>query len=267
MRPEQSAIISTAWTLSKGGQVHRSGVRRVPRRLIYSRDGMPTGSTTHPTLHGTDQDAIVRIGGWLFKQRSWLPVPIVIALLVLPAGPHPPFLPWAGVLVVALGEALRLWAVHHIGVISRTRADRLGPLISTGPFGYVRNPLYLGNIALWLGFTLSAGIPWLVPVVFALLALEYHAIVRWEEGLLASRMGSPYQQYLRAVPRWLPRTHPVAIEPGLAQPTSSATRASSRDSASPVPSSSRHSWTDTLASERSTLVAVVLGYVLLWLKG
>ena len=238
--------------------------RSVRPRLVYSRDGMPTGSTTHPTLHGTDQDAIVRIGGWLFKQRSWLPVPIVIVLLIVPAGPHPTFMAWTGVLVVALGEAVRLWAVHHIGVISRTRSDRLGPLISTGPFGRVRNPLYLGNIALWLGFTLSAGLPWLAPVVLALLALEYHAIVRWEEGLLASRMGAPYQQYLREVPRWWPRLRPVEIEPGPAEGPITGTAPSGV-----VPqshSAARHTWADTLVSERSTLVAVVLGYVLLWLK-
>ena len=47
-------------------------------------------------------------------------------------------------------------AVHHIGVISRTRSDRLGPLVASGPFALVRNPLYLGNIALWVGFALTA---------------------------------------------------------------------------------------------------------------
>ena len=101
-------------------------------------------------------------------------------------------------------KSLRLWAVHHIGVISRTRSERLGPLIATGPFAHVRNPLYLGNIALWLGFTLSAGLAWLAPVVLILLCLEYHAIVRWEEGLLAARLGDSYRAYLTRVPRWIP---------------------------------------------------------------
>lgn len=263
MRPEESVIISTAWTLSK-----------VPRvALIYSPD-VQTGSTTHPRLQGTDQDAIVRLGGWLFKQRSWLPVPIVVALLVIPAAGRPPLAVWGGVVLAGLGELLRLWAVHHIGVISRTRSERLGPLISTGPFGFVRNPLYLGNIALWLGFTVSAGLLWLVPVVLLLLAVEYHAIVRWEEGLLASRMGAPYQQYLRDVPRWVPMLTPVSIDPGAAPGAASASAAGSPDSppaaglsGHATRDSSRHSWRDTLLSERSTLIAVVLGYALLWLKG
>jgi protein-S-isoprenylcysteine O-methyltransferase Ste14 len=245
---------------------------------------MTTGSTTHP-VRGTDQDAIVRLGGWLFRRRSWLPVPIVVALLVIPAPSRPPLALWFGIVVAALGEALRLWAVHHIGVISRTRSDRLGPLIATGPFGYVRNPLYVGNIALWLGFTVSAGLFWLVPIVLGLLLLEYHAIVRWEEGLLASRMGRPYEQYLRHVPRWLPRFRPLAVDAGPPVPdrdqamaVSGTARSDGPPASSAAPASDnrpqisgsaapRHRWKDTLVSERSTLIAVVIGALLLWLKG
>ena len=109
-----------------------------------------------------------------------------------------------GALIVAIGEAIRLWAVHHIGAISRTRSDRLGPLVSSGPFALIRNPLYVGNILLWAGFAISAQLVWLAPIIVVLLTLEYHAIVRWEEGLLTERIGEPYVRYVATVPRWLP---------------------------------------------------------------
>ncbi len=106
-----------------------------------------------------------------------------------------------------------MWGVHHIGSISRTRSDRLGPLIDSGPFAMVRNPLYLGNILLWLGFAVSARLPWLVPIVLVLLLLEYHAIVRWEERLLETRIGDSYRQYMQRVPRWIPRpVGPLDVE-------------------------------------------------------
>jgi protein-S-isoprenylcysteine O-methyltransferase Ste14 len=152
--------------------------------------------------------------------------------------------------LTAAGEALRLWAVHHIGVISRTRSGRLGPLIDSGPFAVVRNPLYIGNILLWVGFTLTARLVWLAPFVALLLALEYHAIVRWEEQLLESRYGSEYRKYAARVPRWLPRLH-------------EAHEAGDRHKPDGAPT---FSLAETLFSERGTLLAIAGGYVLLWLK-
>src|SRR3954466_16165671 len=140
--------------------------------------------------------ALTRLGGWLFRQRSWLPLPIAAALLLVPAHATPldstPAI-WTGVPIVAAGELLRFWAVHHIGTISRTRSDRLGPLIDTGPFSLVRNPLYVGNLLLWIGFTIASGLLWLLPAVIIVVALEYQAIVRWEERLLESRLGASYR--------------------------------------------------------------------------
>ncbi len=183
-------------------------------------------------------------------------MPIIAALLVVPAEPSDPRLVaglfWTGAVVVAVGEGLRLWAVGHIGVISRTRSDRLGPLVVSGPFSIVRNPLYIGNILLWLGLTVSARLLWLAPVVTLLLALQYRAIVAWEEHLLALRLGDDYRQYAAHVPRWIPRM-------GRTRRQGSARGAG--ESMAP-----RFSWRDTLFGERGTLAAIAAGYVLLWAK-
>ncbi len=201
------------------------------------------------------------LGGWLFRHRTWLPLPVAAAILVLRAGEAPRSLALlaGGVVITVLGEALRFWGVHHIGVISRTRSDRLGPLIATGPFGIVRNPLYVGNIALWVGFALTARLVWLAPVIAVLLGLEYHAIVRWEEQLLESRLGEAYRNYARRVNRWIPTFNREARsdEDSLRMsPTASAAVAANRP----------YSWQETFFSERGTLIAMAVGYLLLWLK-
>ena len=187
----------------------------------------------------------MRVGGWLFAQRSWLPIPLVVVLLLLPPGGFPVGT-WAlaGAAIVIGGELLRFWAVQHIGVISRTRSDRLGPLVTSGPFGLVRNPLYIGNIALWVGFAVVARQPWSAVAIAALLGFEYHAIVRWEERLLESRRGQEYRDYCARVPRWLPSS---------LQPSGAA---------SPEP----HSLSATVFSERGTLIAIVAGFLLLAAK-
>jgi protein-S-isoprenylcysteine O-methyltransferase Ste14 len=157
----------------------------------------------------------------------------------------------AGVILTAGGEILRLWSVHHIGVISRTRSGRLGPLVTTGPFALVRNPLYIGNMLLWIGLALTAHLVWAAPVVALLLLAEYHLIVRWEEQLLQSHYGDVYLQYARHVPRWWPA------------PAFGGRRGRGARRATET---TTYSWRETLFSERGTLIAIVVGYVLLWLK-
>lgn len=204
-------------------------------------------SISEPQAAEQDAGSLVRFGGWLFRKRTSLPVPIVLALLVIPPGENDVATAWflvAGLPIVTAGELIRLWGVHHIGAVSRTRSERLGPLIDSGPFAHVRNPLYIGNVLLWLGFAVSARLPWLVPVVFALLAIEYHAIVRWEERLLETRIGPPYRDYMQRVPRWIPKAAGDSISGGEAA----------------------FSWTQTLFSERGTLIAIGAGYLLLALK-
>jgi protein-S-isoprenylcysteine O-methyltransferase Ste14 len=198
--------------------------------------------TDRPT-NATPESSLVRLGAWLFRWRTVLPLPIAAVLLLVP--PHPGSrtpVAYLGVLIVMAGEGLRVWAVRHIGVISRTRSDRLGPLVTTGPFSLMRNPLYAGNLLLWLGLSLSARLIWLAPFVVGCLVVAYHAIVKWEEELLAARLGRDYRAYVARVPRWVPV------------------------SGTPQPAVGGFSWRETLFSERGTLIAIGVGYVLLYLK-
>jgi protein-S-isoprenylcysteine O-methyltransferase Ste14 len=220
-----------------------------------------------PESRLTTQDTTTRLGGWLFRHRTSLPLPAAIAILTLRIGEAPPsaLLVGAGVAVTALGELIRLWGVHHIGAISRTRSERLGPLVASGPFARLRNPLYLGNIALWVGFALTARLVWLAPVILVLLALEYHAIVRWEETLLESRLGQAYRDYAARVPRWIPLFYrgdrrDERRDEDLFEKDLSASFVSS------AVKQQAFSWRATLFSERGTFIAIALGYLVLWLK-
>jgi len=200
-----------------------------------------------------------KVGEWLFRHRTALPLPIAGVILGLRVGEAAPsaILIAAGVAVTVTGELIRLWGVRHIGAISRTRSQRLGPLVSTGPFALIRNPLYVGNILIWLGFALSARLVWLAPLIVLLLGAEYHAIVRWEESLLVSRLGDAYRDYAERVPRWLPTFNRGARGDGGEQIFSANSAVSAVEG---------FSWRETLFSERGTFVAMAAGYLLLWIK-
>jgi len=75
-----------------------------------------------------------KLGEWLFQRRTLLPLPIAAAILLIPSGETSRNVAaiLGGIALTLSGEALRMWGVRHIGVISRTRSDRLGPLVESG---------------------------------------------------------------------------------------------------------------------------------------
>jgi protein-S-isoprenylcysteine O-methyltransferase Ste14 len=186
-----------------------------------------------------------QVGGWAFRQRSWLPVPLALMLLLVRWREldQPAVLP-VGLTIVAGGLGIRLWAVRQIGTISRTRAGRLGPLITSGPYALVRNPLYVGNWLIWTGFAVASGLLWMVPVAWLIFFLQYSAIAAWEESRLRETYGADYEAYARDVPRWIPRLR----------------------RSRPRPSVTPFVWSEVTFSERGTLLAAAAMTALLLIK-
>ena len=122
---------------------------------------------------------------------------------------------WAigGVLIV-LGEAIRLAGVAAAGTVTRRRSRDVQRLVTYGVFRCVRNPLYVGNFLIWMGFVVISGVLWFLPIAIALFALEYSLIVAYEEGVLESIFGVEYLDYRRTTPRWIPRPPGALRESG-----------------------------------------------------
>jgi len=185
-------------------------------------------------------------GAWLFRYRSYLPVPLALILLLVRRGESDgAALPVLGAIAVVAGQVLRLWAVRHIGTISRTRTTRYGPLMTAGPYAVVRNPLYVGNWLLWTGFAVWSRLLWMLPVAWLVFFFQYRAIARWEAGFIRSKYPETYDDYARQVRSWMPRW-----------PSRQALAA-----VAPL-----HPWREVFFSERGTLIAVVVMATLLTIK-
>lgn len=164
-----------------------------------------------PTPSAAERSASARIGAILFRNRSWLPVPFVLVTLLAPATPSPVY--WlVGAILVVIGESIRLSGVAAAGTVTRRRSREVQRLVTYGIFRWVRNPLYVGNFFIWMGFVLISGVVWFLPAAALLFGVEYTLIVAYEEGVLESIFGQQYLDYKRAAPRWIPRppAEPVA---------------------------------------------------------
>jgi protein-S-isoprenylcysteine O-methyltransferase Ste14 len=101
----------------------------------------------------------------------------------------------------AAGLALRIWSQMHL----HYRLDVRKVLTTTGPYAWVRNPIYIGNTLILMGICVLSELVWFVPGVLLICAAVYSMVVRYEEAHLTRKYGRPYLDYMAAVPRWLPR--------------------------------------------------------------
>ena len=162
-------------------------------------------SASPPTTpSATEQSTSARIGAVLFRNRSWLPVPFVLVALLAPS--HANGYNWLiGFVPIVIGEWIRLAGVAAAGTVTRRRSRDVQRLVTYGIFAWVRNPLYVGNFLIWMGFVVISGVLWLLPVAILLFAIEYSLIVAYEEGVLESIFGQEYLDYKAVTPRWIPR--------------------------------------------------------------
>ena len=95
------------------------------------------------------------IRNFFFKYRSYTPIPIG-AMILFFSRPNNSYV-FLGFAFLIAGESIRLWAVSYAGGITRTRKVGAPKLCSSGPYSYVRNPLYVGNMFMYLGFVFIGG--------------------------------------------------------------------------------------------------------------
>jgi protein-S-isoprenylcysteine O-methyltransferase Ste14 len=145
-----------------------------------------------------------RIGAMLFRYRGWLPLVFLGVPLVM-AGSTSPFQWGVGIALIIIGEAVRLTGVAAAGSVTRRRSRNVQRLVTYGIFAWCRNPLYIGNFLIWMGFVTISGVLWFLPIAIVLFAVEYELIVRYEEGVLESTFGREYLDYKNETPQWLPR--------------------------------------------------------------
>jgi protein-S-isoprenylcysteine O-methyltransferase Ste14 len=155
--------------------------------------------------------------------RAGLGVPFfaaVLAYAVYPpvlawAGvPVPEWLRWCGVGLVLVSDALLVWVHRHLArnfsTTLRLRGDHT--LVTTGPYRWVRHPMYTVFVLLFVGiFLVTAN--WflgLLPLATIVLIMAWRT--PYEEAQLVERFGPAYTEYSRRTGRFLPRRWPAPPE-------------------------------------------------------
>ena len=141
-----------------------------------------------------------------FKSRSFTPIPILLMMLYY-ARPNSPYF-FLGTVLIAIGEIIRLRSVSFAGGETRTMNVGASSICKSGPYSIVRNPLYIGNMMIYVGFALVAGSVYVVTIssiTFVYFFIQYSLIISLEEEALEEKFGDEYITYKKLVPSILPK--------------------------------------------------------------
>ncbi|HVD01971.1 MAG TPA: isoprenylcysteine carboxylmethyltransferase family protein [Candidatus Dormibacteraeota bacterium] len=126
----------------------------------------------------------------------------VLLTSYLPAVPHGPGFLLAGDLLLTIGMAWAVWGLAYLrrsfSILPEARR-----LVTGGPFGLCRNPLYLGEGVATIGVVLPGFSPWHL-LLLAVFVSSQLLRIRWEQRVLLDAFGDEYRSYLGRVPMLIP---------------------------------------------------------------
>ena len=112
---------------------------------------------------------------------------------------------WTGLALLALGVGIVTWGRKPLQAAGTNVNPALPTtaIVTSGPFRFSRNPLYLALTLLYSGLTLAFNTWWGIVVLIPLLIIMHRGVVLREERYLEQKFGETYPQYRSKVRRYL----------------------------------------------------------------
>lgn len=111
-----------------------------------------------------------------------------------------------GIVLALAGEAFRLAVIGYAYIRrgGKNREVHANELVTRGFYAHTRNPMYVGNFMVVLGFTLLYGSAAIIALVVPFFAWVYLSITTNEETYLRNKFGAAYDEYAARVNRFIP---------------------------------------------------------------
>lgn len=165
----------------------------------------PVGQAASPAAGA---GATARTAGVVAPPPLLYAVPLIVGLLLQHWHPLPMVSPGHSTL---LGIALVLSGLVGAPAVTAFRRASTSPkpwvpsttLVTSGPYRFTRNPMYLGFTLVYLGVAVWANALWPLLFLPLVLLVMHHGVILREEAYMASTFGAAYEEYRSRVRRWL----------------------------------------------------------------
>lgn len=102
--------------------------------------------------------------------------------------------------LILLGAGIALWAVFEAGEMNISSPEKL---VTSGPYAYSRNPMYVSWLLIFMGFAFVLNSIWLAVFFPCVVAYVHFVEIPKEERALEQRFGARYRDYRERVRRYL----------------------------------------------------------------
>jgi protein-S-isoprenylcysteine O-methyltransferase Ste14 len=157
-------------------------------------------------------EEFAKTGEYFFRWRSYLPLLMagwfILALLHQSPGLRHPGWDLMCLAISLLGEGVRFFTVGFVprGTSGRNTLGQVADVLNTtGMYAVVRNPIYLGNLIIWLGLSLFMRSWWFTTLIVLFFIVFYERIMFAEEAFLREKFGETFLQWAEHTPAMLPR--------------------------------------------------------------
>ncbi len=151
---------------------------------------------------------IIKFGNWIFRYRNYLFIILYVVIFL----PSPPLLQsinitmYTGLFLIILGMIIRGTTIglEYIVRGGNNRNIYAKNLVTGGIYSICRNPMYLGNLLLLLGFGVFSNSALFTFIIFPIFVFIYYSIIKAEEVFLIGKFGEEFKNYQKNTNTILP---------------------------------------------------------------
>lgn len=205
--------------MNTDSMIHAVAVLVVAASLLISITYRRRAAQAGDKIDVKEEGSLILYLRRVFGLALWISI---LAYLVNPAWlewsmlPLPTGLRWAGVTVMLLCLPLVYWVFSSLGKnVTQTVVTRQEhSLVTSGPYRWVRHPLYSVGFLMFSALSLASG-SWFIGLSLLLGMIPLALRTPIEEARLIERFGDEYRAYMQRTGRYLPRLAADPIEGGL----------------------------------------------------
>ncbi len=136
-----------------------------------------------------------------FAERYRVKISVLIAVIIIIISKPNKWSILGGLIFSITGNLLRVWASGYI--------KKEKEITKSGPYSLTRNPLYLGNLIIGVGFCLASWQIFSIPIFFLYFLIFYIPLIKNEERRMTELFKDDYIQYQKSVPAFFPKLRRV----------------------------------------------------------